>query len=189
VGYHPQYYQRYLDLYKSDVLFYSATPENLFPEAFQKELLKHADFKVRFVSTDPEAAEILLVNQDYFKNKKTSGLKIRAQEKSDWEKLFQMVSPDFQRDIFKDNWAIPLLWKVDNGKLIVLSLTIESDGYRAHEIWKFVSHMMSDPIYSSWLGYHQWNTTLYKFDEGPLSENRKAGAIRKFDLDKIGLNN
>ncbi len=183
VGQHPQYYQQYLDLNKSEILFYSEDLQELFPLELQREIQRKSPVKVRFISSDPEAADILLVDQNYLKLSGHFEIEQSSTNTSLWKNQFILIAADFQRDLFKEKRAVPVLWKVKDHRLRILSLMIDSErGKKTSVLWNFIQFFMSEDIYSQWLKAQDWNTTLLRYDEGHMEETRKASSVRKLNL-------
>jgi hypothetical protein len=188
IGTHPHYYDRYLDLTKSEVVFYSQEPDTLFPVSFRTEIQSQSPTKIKFISDSPETADVLLVDTTFIKTRSL----IPSLKNSDWMSLFDKVSPDFQLEIFKSSKAIPVLWKENKGKLRILSLITSARANvnkekMSHLDFRLIQFILNRDFHLRWMKYHDWNSALLKMDESSLDEKRKASFLRQLNLEKIEL--
>ncbi len=186
VGTHPQYYQRYLDINKSDVVIYCKDVAELFPDKFQTQIQRQFPMKIKFITENPTEADILLVDQQFLKQNSEIKFDGSRLGESRWQSLFRQISPDFQLDLFKQKKTIPALWKIEAERMRILSFAVNIDKKKKSGLaWAAIQLFMNLDNHSKWLNQHNWGTTLLKFDESALEENRKASAIRKINLNKI----
>ncbi len=180
IGNHPSYYQKYLDLYKPEIIFYAKEMDELFPLEFRNELQAKSPVKIHFEPNNTENVDVFLVDQVFLKSFDTAIIGTSKNTTTHWNDIFKLISPDFQRELFKRTKAIPVLWKIKDNHLVVLSFVIDANkNHKASILWKFIQIFLNNDIHKQWLNRHKWNTTLLHFDEGSLDENRKASAIRK----------
>jgi hypothetical protein len=181
IGTHPNYYDKYLDLTKSEILFYSQE-ENLFPSVFLSEIQNSSPMKMTFQSSSPQAADILLVDSNFIKN--SAFLKPIKNTAITWG--LDQVSPDFQLEFFKENAAIPLLWKQSDNKLRILAIVFNRKVGLA-QTRQLLEFFLSKDFSVQWMKHQDWNSTLLKIDESSVSEKRKASFVRQLKLNKIEI--
>jgi hypothetical protein len=181
IGTHPGYYDKYLDLTKSEVLFYSQE-ENLFPPTFLNEIQNSSPMKMTFQTSSPQLADVLLVDSNFIKN--STFLKPKKSAAISWG--MDQVSPDFQLDFFKENAAIPLLWKQSDTKLRILAIVFNHKLSPA-QTRQLLEYFLSKDFSMQWMKSQDWNSTLLKIDESNVSEKRKAIFVRQLKLNKIEI--
>jgi len=182
IGYKPQIFSEFIDLTQSEVLFYVQDPQ-LLPSSLRAQILTQSQVRIRFIVDDPDVADISLLDLSTVQSYQPL---LDLKDRSDWNTLFQKVSPDFQTSLFQQKHLLPLLWRLQDKTLKVVGLWIPNEKTNKwSSILRVEKVMLQEDFQKTWLSSITWGTTILKMDETSLPESRKASAIRSLNLNNV----
>jgi hypothetical protein len=184
IGKHPLVFSKYIHLTQSEVIVFVADPE-MVPISLQTIVSAKAQMKVIF-ETDPEKISSSDLWLSEYAALASREILADQKELKDWDKLFELVSPDFRLSLFQNKQFLPLLWRNDKGSIHVAGLRFATDTKASRrDLLALEQVFLAESFHEAWLKRTDWNTTLLKLDDSSVPEARRASALRKIPLQEV----